>query len=225
MLIENISLKVPNDLGHDYIFPKGSKVDPDYFKSLYEECHTIVQENIKPQAIYENYDIDRVDDNRVSFQSGHKFNGGIVAQILTGCEMATIYILTLGQQLERKITEIKKQNDWAKTFILETISSIMLGPLSDYVGGIIREEGLDHPGWGTTCTYRPGQFKWSINEQAKLFSMIEGHKVGVTLNDGGMMIPFRSLSGVYGFGPQENLSACRVACQFCPRIDCPMRQS
>jgi hypothetical protein len=34
------------------------------------------------------------------------------------------------------------------------------------------------------------------------------------------MVPFKSSSGVYGFGPIDKIDKTRVACDICPRKDC-----
>ena len=88
------------------------------------------------------------------------------------------------------------------------------------MGKSIKEENLVQKGYGATCTYSPGQYKWTIEEQKEIFGMVDGSKIGVHLNDSCLMVPFMSVSGVYGFGPEDKINKTRVACDLCPSEDC-----
>jgi cobalamin-dependent methionine synthase I len=96
----------------------------------------------------------------------------------------------------------------------------MLGVAGEFVGNSIKTESLMVKGYGATCTYSPGQYKWTIEEQKEIFEMVDGSKIGVRLNESYLMVPFKSVSGVYGFGPEEKINKTRVACDLCPRQDC-----
>jgi hypothetical protein len=69
----------------------------------------------------------------------------------------------------------------------------------------------------------PGQLKdWPLEEQRPLFALlgdVEG-AVGVTLSDSLLMIPRKSLSGIYF--PTEIPF---MACQLCPKESCPSRKA
>jgi hypothetical protein len=96
----------------------------------------------------------------------------------------------------------------------------MLGVLGEFVGEKIKKQGLEEQNWSSTCTYSPGQYKWTIEEQKKIFEMVDGNRIGVELNKSYLMIPFKSVSGVYGFGPEDRIDKTRVACDLCPRKNC-----
>jgi len=69
----------------------------------------------------------------------------------------------------------------------------------------------------------PGSLKdWPINEQKKLFSILGDveSSLGVTLTPSFLMIPRKSLSGIYFPSEIPFLS-----CQLCPRQSCPSRQA
>jgi hypothetical protein len=69
----------------------------------------------------------------------------------------------------------------------------------------------------------PGQLKdWPLEEQRPLFSLLGDVEsaVGVTLSDSLLMIPRKSLSGIYF--PTEIPF---MACQLCPKDGCPSRKA
>ncbi|MDZ7837903.1 MAG: hypothetical protein U5N58_08100 [Actinomycetota bacterium] len=94
-----------------------------------------------------------------------------------------------------------------------------------HFSSIAKQEGLQQPDWESTCTYSPGQYKWTIEEQKEIFKMVDGVKIGVKLNSSFLMVPFKSISGVYGFGPQDQIGKTKVACELCPREDCISRRN
>jgi cobalamin-dependent methionine synthase I len=104
--------------------------------------------------------------------------------------------------------------------IMDTITTSLLEILGEFVGEKIRNEGIEHNNWGATCAYSPGQYKWTIEEQRKIFDMVDGRRIGVELNDSFLMVPFKSVSGVYGFGLESSIDKTKVACDLCPRVNC-----
>jgi hypothetical protein len=50
--------------------------------------------------------------------------------------------------------------------------------------------------------------------------MTDRQSFGVELNESYLMVPFKSASGVYGFGPKNSINKTRVACYLCPRENC-----
>ena len=99
---------------------------------------------------------------------------------------------------------------------MDAVTTELLAVLGSHVAEIIKKDGIRKEGWGSTCNYSPGQYKWTIEEQSEIFSMIDGGKIGVRLNENYLMIPFKSSSGVYGFGPADEIDKTRVACDICP---------
>jgi len=57
-----------------------------------------------------------------------------------------------------------------------------------------------------------------------MFSMVDGNKIGVELNKSYLMVPFKSISGIYGFGPNDSIDKTRVVCDLCPRENCISRR-
>ncbi len=224
IILDNIKLDIPEDIGGDFLNKlMGGRSNP-YLEKLLEERLKICIENIHPKAIYKTFEIEKVKGNSVYFKSGHIFNGPNISKILTGSEIATIFIFTLGNKIDEIIKEGNKSGDTLATIVMDAITTSILGTLREYVGNIIKKEGIKDESWGSTCTYSPGQFKWTIEEQKEIFQMIDGGRIGVKLNKSMLMTPFMSISGVYGFGPEDKIDKTRVACDICPRKNCISRK-
>ncbi|MBC8389422.1 MAG: hypothetical protein H8E13_15455 [Actinobacteria bacterium] len=220
IILENIKLEIPEETGRDFLTKlMGGRLNPQLEKLLCDKSKICIG-SIEPKAIYSKYEIEKVIGDCVCFKSGNIFTGPNISKILTGSEISTIFITTLGSMIDKIIKDVSDSGDMLSTIIMDAITTKLLGILGNYVGEIIKKEGIREKGWGSTCTYSPGQYKWTIEEQKEMFSMVDGNKIGVELNKSYLMVPFKSISGIYGFGPNDSIDKTRVACDLCPRENC-----
>lgn len=224
IILENIKLEIPEETGRAFLTKlMGGRLNPQLEKLLCDKSEICIG-SIEPKAIYSNYEIEKVIGDCVYFKSGNIFTGPNISKILTGSEISTIFITTLGSMIDKIIKDVSDSGDMLSTIIMDAITTELLGILGNYVGEIIKKEGIREKGWESTCTYSPGQYKWTIEEQKEMFSMVDGNKIGVELNKSYLMVPFKSISGIYGFGPNDSIDKTRVACDLCPRENCISRR-
>jgi hypothetical protein len=220
VILDNIKLEIPRDIGRDFLEKvMGAGINAP-MKKLYEEKTSVCLENIASKAIYDGFEIEKVQGDLVYFKSGDVFNGPYISKILTGSKTAILYIYTLGSRIDQIINGESQSGDTLATIIMDAITTSLLGILGEFVGEKIKREGIKEQNWSSTCTYSPGQYKWTIEEQKKIFEMVDGKRIGVELNNSYLMVPFKSVSGVYGFGPEDRIDKTRVACDLCPRENC-----
>jgi hypothetical protein len=220
MILENIKLEIPEKTGRDFLTKlMGGRLNPQLEELLRDKIGLCI-DSIRPKAIYSNYEIEKVTGDCVYFKSGNIFTGPNISKILTGSETSTIFITTLGSATDKIIKDVSDSGDMLSTIIMDAITTELLGILGNRVGELIKKEGIRKDNWGSTCQYSPGQYKWTIEEQKEMFSMVDGNKIGVQLNKSCLMLPFKSISGVYGFGPIDSIDKTRVACDLCPRENC-----
>lgn len=219
-IIKNIELSIPDDIGRDFLtkLMEGRLIPimEEMLKNKRGECI----DSLNPAAVYESFDISGIEGDSVYFKSGHIFNGPNISKILRGSEVAVIFISTLGKNIDDLVRKESDSGDTLGTIILDAITTSMLETLGDHVSRTIKDNNLTQKGYGATCKYSPGQYKWTIEEQKEIFRMVNGPSIGVSLNESLLMVPFKSVSGVYGFGPEDKINKTRVACDLCPRKDC-----
>jgi len=219
-ILKDIKLDTSGDIGKDFLKSlMGGRLNPQIERML-EEKKDICIKNTSPKIIYEIFKIDKIKGNSVYFNSGHILNGPNISKILKGSEIATIFIFTLGSDIDDMIKKASSSGDTLATIIMDSITTSMLSILGEKAGELIKKESIKKDNWSSTCTYSPGQFKWTIEEQKEIFKMVDGSKIGVKLNKSYLMIPFKSISGIYGFGPKDKIDKTRVACDLCPRKNC-----
>ena len=219
-IIKNARLDIPDDIGLEFLTKlMGGKLVPRMVEML-EEKRKVCEDALQPSIIFDTFDIKSIDGDSVYFKSGHTFNGPNISKILKGSEIASILIYTLGSKIDDIIKKEQDSGDTLGTIIMDAITTSMLGVAGIYFSKVIKDSNILQKGYSATCKYAPGQYKWSIKEQKEIFNMIDSSKIGVRLNDSFLMVPFKSVSGVYGFGPEDKINKTRVACDLCPRENC-----
>jgi len=219
-ILEKIELDIPEDIGRGFLTKlMGGRLNPKFEQLLFEKREICVKD-ISPKAIFKDYEIEKIEGDSVYFKSGNIFNGPNISKILKGSKIAIIFICTLGITTDQVIAAISASGDTLATIIMDSITTELLGVLGEHISKIIKKDGLKETGWASTCQYSPGQYKWTIEEQKEIFQMVNGEKIGVLLNKSYLMVPFKSISGVYGFGPIDMIDKTRVACDLCPRQNC-----
>ncbi len=212
-----MDIEIPDDIGRDFLKKlMGGRLN-SHLEEMLSENRMVCIKALKPAALYESFSIDKIVDSSVYFESGHIFNGPNISKILKGSEFAVIFMLTLGKEIDDLIKKVRDGGDTLRTIIMDSVTTDMLGTVGDHVGRIIKNNISVPEGYASTCPYSPGQYKWTIEEQKELFEMADGSKIGISLNQSYLMIPFKSVSGVYGFGPKDKINKTRVACDLCPR--------
>jgi len=126
------------------------------------------------------------------------------------------YVITIGNRLEEKV---RACNDLLKKYYLDTIGNLALTDVRKYLKDQLRTRyALDGMSYMS-----PGSLKdWAIEEQRPLFSILGDVEasIGVRLNENLVMIPNKSLSGIY-FPTKIPF----YSCQLCPRKNCLARKA
>ena len=151
-----------------------------------------------------------------SRSAGSSFHSPILRGNLERANKVFPYIITVGPGLER---EAGAQTDLLKQYYLEEIANIALEQAADGLS----ERLESRFGLGPLSNMSPGSLEdWPITEQAKLFSIFGDTErlVGVRLTESMLMVPRKSISGIF-FPSEEGF----VACQLCERERCPGRKA
>jgi hypothetical protein len=174
-----------------------------------------VQPLIRPKAIYDVCYIDRKDRDRVDI-GGATFTSRVLRVNLDKVERVFPYIATCGTEVES--VDIPS-DDIMRKFVLDAIKQMALGTAVRHL-----RERIDRE-------YRPGQMSamspgsledWPISEQKQLFSVFGDVEslIGVSLTGTFLMLPLKSVSGIY-FPTEIRFESC----QLCPRERCPGRRA
>lgn len=144
------------------------------------------------------------------------FESALLSRQLAGVNKVFPFIITAGPDLER---EAAAQDDLLRQYYLEEIANLALELAAAWLGAHIEAR----TGVAGLSGLSPGSLEdWPITEQPKLFSFFGAGEdpVGVCLTDSLLMVPRKSISGLF-FPSEEGF----VACELCDRANCQGRKA
>jgi hypothetical protein len=171
----------------------------------------------KPKAYYYAAFITGAKDDSVTI-NGIKFRSAVLAENLAKVERVFPYVATCGTELAD--IEIAK-DDLLKSYWLDIIKEAALRTVSSLLQDTIKKThalkkiSSLNPGSG------PREL-WPIEQQKPLFCLLgeEAAETGVRLTESCLMIPNKSISGIY-YASEFDFEACRI----CDREGCVGRRA
>jgi Vitamin B12 dependent methionine synthase, activation domain len=170
---------------------------------------------ISAQAVYRVCYIEEKLEDAVIID-GTRFGSRILTKNLEKVGRVFPYVITIGAGLEQKADASK---DLLEKYYLDQIGNIALSKARKHLEDCLRSkfalEGLSYMSPGSLAD-------WPIEEQQPLFSILKGAEasIGVRLTESLLMIPRKSVSGIYF--PSE---VTFYSCQLCPRQHCEGRKA
>jgi hypothetical protein len=186
--------------------------------SLADEAEALAceAENVaRPKGVYKLSGVEPVSDNMVRID-GVTFTSRVLAVNLEGAHRAFPYVATCGIEMEQWS---ETMDDPVRRFGADTIKqmavSTAIQALGDHLADAYRP--------GQRATMNPGSLTdWPIEQQRNLFALFGEvvDTIGVKLTESYLMIPTKSVSGIW-FQSEKGFQNC----QLCPRSDCPSRRA
>ena len=180
-----------------------------------EELLEVARSLINVRAIYEVAYVDYKNDDVVEM-GGVRFTSRVLRVNLDPVERVFPYIVTIGGALEERAASL---SDMMQQYCLEAIGDVCVVAGREHLERHLQERYR----LGQMSRMNPGSIEdWPITEQRQLFSLFPdaGTAIGVALTDSFLMVPRKSISGIYF--PTEVMF---YNCQLCPRPNCVGRKA
>ncbi len=164
----------------------------------------------KPKVVYKVSYVDDKDGDTVTID-GVRFTSRVLRINLDQVERVFPYVATCGTELE-EIT-IPPDN-FMKSYCLDAIKTTLLMSAVDYLINYLAK----HYALGKMSRMNPGSLEsWPVTQQKELFSLFGDVEelIGVGLTKSCVMVPLKSVSGIY-FPTEIKFESC----QLCPREKC-----
>jgi hypothetical protein len=210
-ILENISIKLSPEKVIKGLHLNKERYSSSKIQELIETAESLVQ----PKACYEAAYISERGKDIVKID-GVTFSSRVLRKNLEEVERIFPFIITIGKPLEDKASSF---NDLLKQYYLESMGDIALELIEVYLENHLKT----HYGLEKLSSMSPGSLEdWPITEQQPLFSLFRREKdlIGVRLTEHMLMIPRKSISGIY-FPTEVTF----FSCQLCSRERCPARSA
>lgn len=144
-----------------------------------------------------------------------------VCGYLKDSEYAILFLCTAGAEFTSLADHFTSNGDLLEAYLVDAIGSLTVENAMDKIQIGIEAEWED-PGFKITNRYSPGYCNWHLNEQKKLFYLLDGHDSGVELSESCLMLPRKSVSGIIGLGRKARKRD--YGCETCHNTTCIYRK-
>lgn len=170
---------------------------------------------IRPEAVYKVCYVEERREDTVVID-GLSFESRVLRKNLEGVGRVFAHVVTIGKDLEEMASSCE---DLLEKYFLDSMANVALIKARKYLADQLRSRfALDGMSFMS-----PGSLKdWPIEAQRPLFSLFDGGEtaIGVRLTESLLMIPRKSVSGIY-FPTEVTF----YSCQLCPRGRCEGRKA
>ena len=170
---------------------------------------------LEPKAAFEVGYVDEKKDDGVVI-NGFRFHSRVLHHNLNGIGRVFPFVLTLGSAVDELI---ENAEDLLEKYLLDQLGNIALNQTRQKFEDHLRKHfALDN----ISCMSPGSLADWPIEEQKNLFLLLGLVKstVGVRLTDSFLMLPRKSVSGIY-FPAEVSF----YSCQLCKRAHCDSRKA
>jgi hypothetical protein len=146
------------------------------------------------------------------------------AKAWQNAEHLAAVVCTIGPGLGNRVAELSAQGASTAALMLDSIGSVAVESVADYVNSHICH-GAAHRGMQTGPRLSPGYGTWPLEDQKVIFTMVPAERIGVHLNEQGIMIPMKSVSFCVGMGSRLKAPQETDPCQHCHLKNCKYRKA
>lgn len=202
-----------------YLGYRGQDLDAQTVQ-LIEEAAAELEHSSLPKSIYKEYDCE-VSRDRVKL-GGLEINSKNLAVNLKGCERAVLLAATIGRAADFMIKKYSVSN-MAKAAVVQAMGAACIESYVDEVEDVIREDARKR-GLYLRPRFSPGYGDFALEHQKDIFQILECSKrIGVTLTEGNLMMPSKSVTAIIGLTTKERESCQMEKCSLCAKADCEFR--
>lgn len=180
-----------------------------------QELVEIVVPIARPKAVYEVSYVDNKHESSVDIH-GITFTSRVLRVNLDEVQRAFPYVATCGRELEGITVP---SEDFMRYYCLDVIKGMVMNTARNHLKTYLTKKFA----LGQVSSMAPGSLEdWPITQQRELFSIFGGVEdlIGVKLTESLLMLPLKSVSGIY-FPTQIRFESC----QLCAREVCSGRRA
>lgn len=169
-----------------------TKIDPKTEEVLHELMGT-AKKLVVPSRVTAFSKIKFEKPGLLLLEPGFRVKSAKVFELLSGCETACGFAVTIGPHLERKRDLFITHKDVLRASILDAIGSVAAEELAE-----ITHKENSAKAVSATIRFSPGYGDWDIAGQIDFLSWLGAGNIGITLTPKSAMIPEKSVSAVFG---------------------------
>lgn len=203
-----------------YLGYRGRKAD-EATKQLAEECVAELLKNAEPRAVVREFPLVMSEDGTID-GGCFRTKSMNLWKNLGGCSQVLLIAVTLGVGADRLLAKYGKLQV-SKAVVMQAAAAAMIEAYCNELCSGLRKE-YEEKGLYLRPRYSPGYGDFSLSCQKTILGGLEApKKIGISLTDGGVMVPTKSVTAVIGVSTIKE--RCHVeGCEACENTECPYRR-
>ncbi|MEJ2682795.1 MAG: vitamin B12 dependent-methionine synthase activation domain-containing protein [Candidatus Sulfobium sp.] len=183
------------------------------------------QHLIRPRVLYTEKKIRSVGNGALVLEKNVVIRSRKLSRVCGKCDRAAIFVATIGKGIDSLIRKLTEQKRVAEAYIVDAIGSTAAERTVDAFQRKYNAVKTER-GERTTLRFSPGYCDWRVEEQKKLFNVVDNSLIGVELSESYLMTPRKSVSGIFGIGRPEEIGHVPTnPCVMCSMRNCIARRS
>jgi len=180
---------------------------------------------IKPRLIYSIGKVADVTRTAVCLRNGAVIKSSKIAKSLQDCRTVVCFAATLGKEIDHQIEQLNGENRIVDAFIVDALGSVAAEQLVKSFHVQMEQDCIEQ-GKGVTLRFSPGYCDWPLTAQDLLFKLLPAQKIGLRLTESFMMMPRKSVTGVFGVTrTPASMARSHNPCLICQKLDCTVRRA
>jgi hypothetical protein len=163
-------------------------------------------------------------DSSVILGTGHRLKSRTLSSYLKGADSVHIFVVTIGDGIERAASRLMKNGESLEGYILDRIGSFAAESAAEKLEGQLRASYAAR-NMSVSRRMSPGYCDWPVEEQLKLQDILDFSRAGVRLTENCMMVPKKSISAILGIGSKGLFNDAGSRCGRCNKKSCGYRSS
>ena len=201
---------------------RGAETD-DRISPLVNEMIELFSANLVPKSVYGIWDC-KTDSSALSV-GGISVKSKNLCEHLKNCRHAVLLAATLGPQADTLIRRFSVQ-DMEKAVVAQAVCAAMIEAYCDEITCKIENEFTQNKelcGLHPVTRFSPGYGDFDIAHQKDILSLLNCRRIGLTLTDGNMLVPSKSVTAVIGFSREKGQVTGK--CESCAAVSCEFRET
>ena len=202
-------------------YQRGRDMPGPAVRALFDEALAEGRRLMGPRAVVRWAPVTGLDTDRLEV-AGEPLTIPRIGALWGPVEQAAVVVCTIGEALERRVTELWAARELPLASMLDSVGSGAVESLAEYVNDVLCQQGL--PELKVTNRISPGYADWDVGEQRRLFRLCPADEIGVALNEACVMTPGKSISLLVGAGRAARVDHYFSQCARCWMRDCAYRR-
>lgn len=189
---------------------------------IIQDCFEELEGISETKCVYRILELSFLQEDELSICNLHIKSKNLYKN-LYGCETVVLFGTTIGSEVDRML-RVYELTDMAKAVVMQACAATYLEEYCDKMQKKIAQQ-LAPENLYLRPRFSPGYGDFSILHQREILDMLDASKkIGLTMTDGYMLAPTKSVTAVIGISKTKE-PCHQKGCEECTKADCLYRRS